>query len=207
MLSLQCDSFGVLAANSYLITDMDSGDSALIDCPKYTQKMRNFIAGANIKYVLLTHAHFDHIAGCAKLLRDIKCKCYMSISDSFMLTNEEANLSALFHQKCEAFSIETFDGELCGLSLGNVPISALKTPGHTPGSVSYLIGNYLFTGDTVMAFTIGRTDFPFGDTSALYNSIKLISNLCDKLKVCPGHDEMITLSVLKNTNPYFVALN
>lgn len=207
MLSLQCDSFGTLAANSYLITDVDSVESALVDCPKYTQRMRNFIAGANIKYVLLTHAHFDHIAGCAKLLRDIKCMCYMSVFDSFMLTSEEANLSALFHQKCDPFPTETFDSELCGLSLGNVPISALATPGHTPGSVSYLIGNYLFTGDTVMASTVGRTDFPFGDASVLHNSIKLIGNLGDELKVCPGHDEMITMNMLKNTNPYFVALN
>lgn len=204
MLSLRWDSFGTLAANSYLITDMDSGESALIDCPKYTQRMRDFIDSANIKYVLLTHAHFDHIAGCAKLLRDIKCKCYMSVFDSFMLTNGEANLSVLFHQKCEPFSIETFDSELCDLTLGNVPVSAFSTPGHTPGSVSYLIGKYLFTGDTVMASTIGRTDFPFGDEDILYKSIKFLCSLNDEIVVCPGHDELTSLGKLKPQNPYFM---
>lgn len=204
MVTIKQESFGMLATNSYIVTDSQSRESVMIDCPKFNSRMKQFLTGFQIKYVLLTHAHFDHIAGCSKLLQQTDAKCLLSGKDAFMLNDPIANLSKQFFQKCDSFSVKNLEDYQNNLKIGETRIDVISTPGHTPGSVSYLIDNFLFTGDTLMASTVGKTDFPFGNDQDMLNSLRVICKLDNSITICPGHDEIATLEALKMQNPYVI---
>ncbi len=175
-------------------------EAAVIDCGenynliKKTEKEYGF----TVKAVLLTHAHFDH-AGCAKKLQDDGAKIYVSDKDAPKLLNEE-NLASAFGRKFDKLvADETFtDGEklcVCGIK-----IEVIATPGHTDGSVSFIVGNMLFTGDTLFFRSVGRTDFPSGSREALVASVKKLFALSGDYIVYPGHEEFTTLSEERKYN-------
>lgn len=94
------------------------------------------------------------------------------------------------------------DGDL--ITLDSLALKVIHTPGHTPGSISLVIDNYLFTGDTLFAGSIGRTDLPGGSFQQIINSLKLkLATLNDELEVYPGHGPKSTLGYEKKHNPYF----
>ena len=183
---------GPLRVNSYFLTSGD-GSAVLIDggenykIIKQTEKDLNL----TVKAVLLTHAHFDH-AGNAKKLQDDGAKIYISKLDAPKLLNEQ-NLSGDFGRKFEYLHADyTFsDGQtldVCGLK-----IKVIATPGHTDGSVCFLVDNSLFTGDTLFYDTVGRTDFISGNRQDMINSVKKLFALDGNYSVYPGHDQFTTL--------------
>lgn len=188
------------AANTYLVTQ-DGKTAVAVDAaqPRVLEEAQK--RGLEVKYVLLTHGHFDHIGGCAALrAAGASVGCLSSERDLAL----SCNLGDRFGVPVPPFGVDlTFeDGdvlELCGLS-----VSVMGTPGHTAGSVSYLVSPQapaagegedpvLFTGDTLFAGDVGRTDLPTGSAAALGESLKKLCALEGDLPVYPGHGAPTTL--------------
>ncbi len=165
--------------------------------------------GLTAKYVLLTHCHFDHVggvsglqAGGAKVLCGEKEK---------PLVGTSADLFEAFGAPRDNFIVEETlrDNEervFCGIA-----VKTLFTPGHTAGGVCYFVRDtdgkeYLFTGDTLFAGSIGRTDFPTGDIGKLRESLRRLSNLQGDIAVYPGHEEESTITKERETNPFMLDL-
>ncbi len=192
---------GLLHVNSYFLVN-DNGEALVIDCGENYKKIKQVESanGFKIKAVLLTHAHFDH-SGCAKKLQDDGAKIYISKIDAPKLKND-LNLSSDFGRKFEYLNADfTFsDGD--SLSVCGIDIKVIATPGHTDGSVTFRVGNMLFTGDTLFLGTVGRTDFPTGDRDTLVQSVKKLYALEGDYAVYPGHDEFTTLDNERKYNTF-----
>ena len=190
---------GMLRANSYIVTE-NGTDAVLIDCGGAQPLAFARQKGLNIRSVLLTHGHFDHIAGCAEL-QAAGAQIGCAAAEKSLLASP-ANLAAEMGVRIPAFSVDfTFqDGDeldLCGLKF-----TVLATPGHTPGGGCFLCGDSLFTGDTLFCESVGRTDFPGGSASQLRESVKKLLALPGNLTVYPGHDEPTTLEHERMFNPF-----
>ena len=156
--------------------------------------------GAKIEWVLLTHAHFDHIGAAAALQR--KGAQIVLHRDDVKLIKSFQNLSVLAGVKVEHFTpdVTVAGGET--LDVAGVSVKVIHTPGHTAGSVCYVAGDVIFSGDTLFALSYGRTDFPTGSFAQLKNSVvnKLFA-LEGDYKVLPGHEGPTTLDYERAHNP------
>lgn len=195
-------------ANTYVITQ-DNQQAIVIDPSQRRVETELLKLGLTAKYVLLTHCHFDHVGGVAPLQESgAKVLCG---EDEKPLFGSSADLFETFGAPREPFYIdETLsDGEkrtLCGIT-----VQTLFTPGHTGGGVCYLFSDtdgkqYLFTGDTLFAGSIGRTDFPTGDIGILRKSLKKLSLLDGNIAVYPGHQDETTIKQERETNPFLLDL-
>ena len=183
---------GPLNVNTYFLVAED-GKAVAIDCGENYKKIKQAEKTYNFKVeaVLLTHAHFDH-SGCAKKLQDDGAKIYISELDAPKLLNED-NLSSDFGRKfdCLTADAKLKDGQ--ALELFGVKIKVMATPGHTDGSVCFIVDNMLFSGDTLFFGSVGRTDFKSGNRLDMIASVKKLFALSGDYAVYPGHDEFTTL--------------
>ena len=188
--------------NCYLIVDEKTNKSALVDCTEYSQKMLDFIGDTDLQYVLLTHGHFDHIIGTKAVKEKFGAKVAISAEDEGMLSSGRLSL-ALFcgaEQNDVEADLILKDGEV--ITLGETEIKVISTPGHTKGSVCFIAGEYLFSGDTLFCMSCGRTDFPGGSVPEMMNSLRKLVLLEGNYKVMPGHEEQTTLDFERMNNPY-----
>ncbi len=187
--------------NTYLI---NNGLDAIIVDPgegigEYLEEINKY----NIKAILLTHGHIDHIDG-------IK---YFLNSDIYIYKDEVEFLDSKVLSLYEAFGkLKSFNKDNLKIHLleeGTInllgfKIDVIHTPGHTKGSCCYLFNdNILFSGDTLFQVSVGRTDFPTGSMSELNNSLNKLKKLDDTVKVYPGHGAETTIGFEKKYNPYF----
>ena len=183
---------GPLNVNSYFLVN-DDNQAVVIDSGENYKKIKQVEQeyGFTIKALLLTHAHFDH-SGNAKKLQDDGVKVYISKLDAPKLLNED-NLGSNFGRKFDYLVADYLfeDGQV--LSICDFDIRVISTPGHTDGSVCFLIENALFTGDTLFFGSVGRTDFKSGNRNDMISSIKKLYALEGDYSVYPGHDEFTTL--------------
>lgn len=192
----------LLGVNSYFLINEQTNQAVIIDGGENYKKIKQVeqSLGVTIKAVLLTHAHFDH-AGNAKKLQDDGAKIYISKLDAPKLKNE-LNLSGNFGRKFDYLDADyTFnDGErlnVCGFE-----IEVVMTPGHTDGSATFIVGNMMFTGDTLFLESVGRTDFPTGDREQLVASIKKLFAREGDYNVYPGHQDFTTLEHERKYNTF-----
>lgn len=184
-------------ANCYLLADQDSGAAAIIDPGDDVTDTVLHLAvdnGFQVRAILLTHGHFDHIGGVAalrKALPDIPV--YLHPGDA-NITHPMMNTAAL--------SPVTLwrDGEV--IPLGRLNVEVLHTPGHTRGSVVLRCRDALFTGDTLFAGSCGRTDLPGGSWEQMTKSLKRLAGLEGEYQVLPGHNSSSTLEKERLNNPY-----
>lgn len=169
-----------------------------------TIKKRNL----NIKYIINTHAHIDHI-GANKYLKDVLgAEICMHEEDIKILENPSLNLSIFISSNSQgkrlSFPIpDVVLTEGFKINIGDLKASVLHTPGHTPGSISLVINKCVFTGDALFLRSIGRTDFPLADHSLLLSSIKnKILSLPDDFCIYPGHGPSSEIGTEKRENPY-----
>ncbi|MCM8785828.1 MAG: MBL fold metallo-hydrolase [Candidatus Omnitrophica bacterium] len=182
--------------NCYILGCKEENLCGIIDPGSEGEKINKLIDDLKLKPILIinTHGHFDHI-GANDLFN---LSVYIHKDDLEFLKDPEKNLSSFFSLpyicKNHTFPIE----EKNIIKIGKIKIEIIHTPGHTPGSVCLKIGDILFTGDTIFAEGIGRTDFPQGDEEVLIKSIKeKLITLPDNTIIYPGHGEPSNLRDFK----------
>lgn len=202
-------SLGLLGANSYIIYDEVKLEGAVIDPGGDAHILLDEIDSKNIdiKYIILTHGHFDHIGAVGKLKDKTGALIAIHKDDAPNLTDIFKNLS--FSMKVESIQPEAdlllVDGDT--LIIGENSLRIMHTPGHSPGGISILGDGIVFTGDTLFKGSIGRTDFPGGDIELLRASIsnKLLT-LDDSTIVYSGHGPATTIATEKTSNPFLEGL-
>ena len=160
----------------------------------------------NLKYILLTHGHFDHI-GKTEKYRRMGAELCIHTDDASLLSDGERNASSLFMHEPMIISeadVLVNDGDV--LKLGNSEIKVMHTPGHTPGSVCYLCGEDMFSGDTLFAGSIGRTDFWGGNMTKMRESLCKLKSIAEHYNVYSGHGPMTTLDREKKFNDFMLLL-
>lgn len=190
--------------NCYIVAS-NEGNAALIDAPDdadYILEQLDFY-NLTLKMILLTHGHFDHIGAVADLQRETGCEVYIHTDDLFMLKETKSALSGFFGVgNIKPVEDATPITEDTVIKLDEVEFDVLHTPGHTPGSVCFITGNVMFSGDTLFARSIGRTDMAGGDMGKMKQSLEKIKDLGGDLTVYPGHMQPTTLETEKRVNPY-----
>ena len=191
---------GSMMANCYLVFD-DNKNGFLIDPVYPGGKIENYIDTnkINIEFILLTHTHFDHVLGLNYFKDKFKVNVYASEDSKAIANDPDYNLSRGY---CElSVEIDEYLKDMEEFSKYN--IKALKTPGHSLDSMSYKVGDHIFSGDTLFNLSIGRSDFPGGSYNILINSIKdKLFIYDDQTKVHPGHGESTSIGIEKNNNPF-----
>lgn len=195
---------GALGENCYIIYD-ETKEAAIIDPGDEAGRIIDWVEekGLNVKYIINTHAHADHIGANT----DVKAKTggilLISAADAPWLENPKYNLSAFMGDaviSCPADKLLD-DGE--EISFGNIKLQVLATPGHTPGGICLYGEGVLFSGDTLFNGSVGRCDFPFGSMEQLMESISTrLMPLPPATKVYPGHGPMTTIGDELAMNPY-----
>ena len=192
---------GPVSTNCYICSEGKFG--FVVDPAANAEKIYEEAKNLTVKYIIVTHAHFDHIEAAAKLKELTGAKLVISETDSKALNDSTLNLAAAFgalvpHVEAD---ITVKDGET--LSVDGFSIRFIMTPGHTQGSMCILVNNqYLFSGDTLFALSVGRTDFPGGSFKDIVNSVRKLFLLDDGIKVFPGHNETTSIGEEKKFNPY-----
>lgn len=193
---------GSLGNNCYLIVDESTNKSALVDCPEFSERILNLIGETELEYILLTHGHFDHIAGVEQTRKRYGAKVVISSDDSKMLLSSKENLSAYTGESVYCTEADIFVKDGAEIMLGNIKINVIATPGHTLGGVCYIAEDCIFSGDTLFHNSCGRTDFPGGSYSQLIQSLRRLSELNGDYKVYPGHESLSTLEYERKHNQY-----
>ncbi len=196
---------GIMRANCYIIED---GNCAVVIDPGYMEREIADYALENpekIKYILLTHRHFDHVNAAAALRKMTGAGIAVHKSDECGLLSDECSLAAMaggFYGMADGSAkadVLLNGGE--NIEVGSMKFHVIHTPGHTVGGVCYLIGNSLFSGDTLFKNSIGRTDFEGGSIVSMRHSLDVIRELPDETVVYPGHGEITDLRSEKKCNP------
>ena len=193
---------GRLSTNCYLLLDNTSKFAVMIDPGAEIDGIEDQVLGLNLKYILLTHGHFDHILK-AKKYRDVfGAKIVISRLENEFTVDGFLNLSDRFLKPntFESFSPDTLVDDQDELYFGKYKIKVLSTPGHTVGSLCYIIDNNIFSGDTLFKNQCGCTRFPTGSEGEMENSLKKLYSLEGDFNVYPGHGESTILSAEKNNH-------
>ena len=199
---------GSFGTNSYIVYNTEGREAVLIDPPSNADFILNMIRQQRFKLqaILLTHGHIDHMGAVGQIKKELPdVKVYAAREEAEVLSDSTKNLSAMFGS---AMSLEADvylrDGET--LSFMNREIYCKLVPGHTQGGMCYYIpeDHMVFSGDTLFAGSVGRSDFPTGSASTLIRSIEeQLFVLPGDTKVYPGHGEATTIEREKKMNPFF----
>lgn len=197
-------SLGELQANCYIIAT-ENGNAIVVDPGDESDKILRLTADNSLKItkILLTHGHFDHVNGVAELVEKSSADVFVHDEDSSMLTDRILSLAYflpdLIFNKIDKF-IAIKDGDV--ISQDELNFKVISTPGHTNGCVCFICENIIFSGDTLFAGSIGRTDFPSGNISLMKKSLSKLSNMDGNFKILSGHGEDTDLDTERATNIY-----
>ena len=203
-------SMGLVTANCYVICDEVSKVGAVIDPGDYNTQLENeiILSGMReLKYILLTHGHFDHISGVARLKeKHPDAKVVVGTEDAPFLSDENLCLSRVFHFRAfPCYADETVnDGDI--IALGETKLQVISAPGHTPGGVVYYCEKekLAFTGDTLFKGSIGRTDLFGGDIRVLTETLNKLKKLPPETVIYCGHGESSDISYELKYNFYLI---
>lgn len=184
---------GELQTNCYILKA--GGQAVIIDPGAEDERVLKPPEDCQVKYILNTHCHPDHIGGVRFLKQRYGAK--------LLFHKDEQAIFNRFNIGVEADRFLA-DGDL--IEFGNDSLKVLHTPGHSPGSVTFFFGTNLFTGDLLFAGSIGRTDLPGGSYKAMARSLRRIVELEGDYTIYPGHGPVTTLDKERKSNPYLLEL-
>ena len=197
---------GYLKTNCYIVRDTETGKAFIVD-PGYVddkfEKKLEELSISGFDYILLTHGHFDHILGITEIQEKFGGKIVIHEDDEKFFTDSSLSLNnpGFFREKLpQKADITVIDGD--EIPFAGSSIKTLHTPGHTGGSVCYILENNIFSGDTLFRESIGRTDFPTGSSEKIIASLWKLAEINGDYRVLPGHGEETTLDHERRCNPY-----
>lgn len=194
---------GPFDANNYLVIDEETKEAVLIDCSEFKQEIINEIhmRDLKLKYILITHGHFDHVLGIDYMKDEFKAEVIVPAEDLILIENIREHSRFFGHEIVDIPQHDITYNEVKELTFGSNKVEVIHTPGHTEGGVCLLIGNRLFSGDTLFRDSFGRTDLYGGNTRKLLNSIvNVLFKLPDNTVVYPGHGPSSTIGYEKQHN-------
>ena len=191
---------GPIGTNCYIREDDQTNLAAVIDPGDEPELIQEALEkeGVEVRYLLLTHGHYDHTTAVPALHRVYpQADIYIHQADA------NGAGSTLFPLAGEVDDLKLYDeGDV--IRLGDHEIQVLHTPGHSPGSVTLKVEDVLFTGDTLFAGSCGRTDLRGGSYEQIMQSLKRLGELKGDFHVCPGHEATSTLERERRSNPFLM---
>ena len=191
---------GPIGTNCYILEDDQTNLAAVIDPGDEPELIQEALEkeGVEVRYLLLTHGHYDHTTAVTALHRVYpQADIYIHQADA------NGAGSTLFPLAGEVDDLKLYDeGDV--IRLGDHEIQVLHTPGHSPGSVTLKVEDVLFTGDTLFAGSCGRTDLRGGSYEQIMQSLKRLGELKGDFHVCPGHEATSTLERERRSNPFLM---
>lgn len=194
---------GPLDTNCWLADDGEGGPALVIDPADEAEVILEALAGQQVEAVVLTHGHFDHLAAVGEVVEATGAPLLIHEADADDITTAFGTGGTLFgfDVSSPAATGVLAEGDL--ITAGGVVLTVLHTPGHTPGSICLLAGGHLFSGDTLFAGSIGRTDFRGGSMPEMRTSVARLAGLPDEVRVHPGHGPETTIARERRVNPFF----
>ncbi|MDD4909875.1 MAG: MBL fold metallo-hydrolase [Candidatus Omnitrophica bacterium] len=196
---------GSMGVNCYILADENTAEAVIIDPGAEADKIKTLLerSGLKAKFIVLTHGHFDHIGA----VNAFNVPVHAHSGDKEMLVSARKNLSSLFSRSFEVKAPVKPLEENDTLTLGEIALKVIHTPGHTAGGISLLVlkpvNDIIFTGDTLFCDGVGRADLEGSDQEALLSSIKdKLFALPDKTVVYPGHGPKTTIGWEKKHNSF-----
>jgi glyoxylase-like metal-dependent hydrolase (beta-lactamase superfamily II) len=201
---------GKLLTNCYIVACQETREAIIID-PGFegileAEKIFKFIEenALKLKFVVNTHGHPDHVCGNGIVKRKFQTPILVHEKDAFMLGTFGKVIAKFFGFNSSSPSADVLlkDGDY--VKFGKITLKVMHTPGHSPGSISLIGEKEVFTGDTLFAGSIGRTDLPQSSESDMKESLRKLAKLPDDFKVYPGHGPSTTIGEEKRSNPFLL---
>ena len=188
---------GMIETNCYIVTDEDSKKCAIVDPGGDSNEILDYVESNELTPVaiFLTHGHYDHNLALETVMEDTGAPAY--IHDAEVNRSGQRDMYKLEDNgKLSLYA----EGDV--INVGNLEFKVLETPGHSPGSVTLMCNDALFTGDTLFRRECGRTDLEGGSEDTLMQSLKRLAELDGDYEVYPGHMDASTLSYERSFNRY-----
>ncbi len=196
---------GPIQANCYILGCEDTLEAAVIDPGGEADRILRSLAESKLtlKYILNTHGHFDHVAANRRMKEATAAQILIHTLDAPMLDNLATSAATWGLSAENSPQPDRLLAEGETVTFGQISLSVIHTPGHTPGGVSFHTDNMVFVGDTLFAGSVGRTDFPGGDATTLKTSIQQkLFTLGDSVVVYPGHMGTTSIGEERRHNPF-----
>ena len=186
--------------NTFLLIS-DAGHAVIIDPAADVQNYEQILQEHNavLTTLLCTHGHFDHTTAVRPILEQYP-DLPVYINEKDVVDGRRGDMELVFSRLPEHNQRYYHDGDT--LTLGSLTVTVLETPGHSKGSVCLVVGDVIFSGDTLFRCSCGRTDFAGGDYREMLQSLARLGNLPGSYRVYPGHDQPTTLDYERRVNPY-----
>ncbi|MFQ5648332.1 MAG: MBL fold metallo-hydrolase [bacterium] len=204
---IDCMQVGAFAENCYVVACEETRQGVVLDPGDEIAKIVRKIEEhkLTIKLILLTHGHLDHVKEVVAFQKEIDVPVLMHADDQFLLDNLPAQAAAFGMTTSGIPSVDKYIHEGEKIEFGHSVFEVVHTPGHSPGSVTFLAQGVAFVGDVLFAESIGRTDLPGGDYDTLIRTIKTrLLLLGDETQVFPGHGPTTTIGHERQFNPFLV---